>query len=125
MKVLPLVGVKSLAALNAFNLLLVGLSMVPGMGGLEFMEKVGELPEADREKLIRKALLIVTLQKEEVEALASFATDKNGVPYGPENLKNLSAGELHEILSLVCMEIGKIRVSLVTSAEKKSSDTSQ
>lgn len=124
MKLLPLVGPKSMRALNAFNMLLVGLSMLPGMGGLDWLDTVDEIPEAEKEKLIRRAVTIVPLQNEEIEALASFVADKNNVAYVNQNLSKLPVAELHEVLSIVCVEIGKIKVSLVTEAEKKSSENS-
>ena len=121
-KILPLTGYKSLRALNAFHALLLGLKMLPAyqMEGYEsFYASFGEKTDAEKETLLREAAVFVQLAEDEVQALISFATDKNGVPYSAVNLKNLTASELHEIIVAVCMEIGRIKIDLVTEAEKK------
>lgn len=121
-KILPLTGYKSLRALNAFHALLLGLKMLPAYqaeGYEEFYASFSEKTESEKETLLREAAVFVQLAQDEVEALISFATDKNGVPYSSVNLKNLSAGELHEIIVAVCMEIGRIKIDLVTEEEKK------
>lgn len=120
--VLPLKGYKSLRALNAFHALLLGLKMLPahiGESYESFHASFKEKDDAQKETMIREAAVFVKLEEDEIEALISFCCDKNGVPYGPMNLKNLTAGELHEIIVAVCMEIGRIRIDLVTEAEKK------
>ncbi len=121
-KILPLIGFKSLKALNAFNALLLGLKMLPAyqaVGYESFYASFNDKTESEKEKLLREAAVFVQLQEDEVNALLSFATDKNGIPYGPTNLKNLGAKELHEIIVAVCMEIGRIKIELVTEEEKK------
>lgn len=121
-KVLPLVGYKSLRALNAFHALLLGLKMLPAYlaeGYESFYASFAEKSDEEKEKLIREAAVFVQLTQEEVEALVSFCSDKNGVPYSAVNVKNLNAGELHEIIVAVCMEIGRIKIDLVSESEKK------
>ncbi len=122
MKILPLVGFKSLRALNAFNALLLGLKMLPAYIGETyetFFTSFQVKTEAEKETLIREAAVFVELQEDEVKALISFACDKNGIPYDDTNVKNLSAGDLHEIIVAVCMEIGRIKIELVSESEKK------
>lgn len=122
MKILPLQGYKSLRALNAFHALLLGLKMLPSYaaeGYESFYASFAEKTDAQKETLLREAVVFVELQKEEVEALISFATDKNGVPYSSVNLKNLGPKELHETIVAVCMEIGRIKIELVSDQEKK------
>lgn len=124
MKLLPLVGYKSLRAMNALHALLLGLKMLPAHVDEhyeEFFAAFQNRTEGEKETLVREAVAFVELQLDEVEALVSFAADKNGIPYGPSNIGNLGPGELHEIIVAVCMEIGRIRISLVSDAEKKSS----
>lgn len=121
-QVLPLTGYKSLRALNAFHALLLGLKMLPAYIGEDyesFYASFGEKTEGEKEKLVREAVVFVQLAEDEVEALISFAKDKNGVPFSKVNLKNLTAGDLHEIIVAVCMEIGRIKIELVTEQEKK------
>jgi hypothetical protein len=128
MKILELKGYKSLKALNAFHTLLLGLKMLPAYIQTpydEFFEGFKEMNEAEKEKKIREAAIFVPLEQNEVEALISFATDKNGIQYSSVNLKNLGAKEIHEIIVAVCMEIGKIEVSLLSEDEKKNFQTSQ
>ncbi len=122
MKVLELKGFRSLRALNAFNTLMLGLKMLPAYMGEqyeEFFERVSLMTEEDQEKLIREASVFVELQKEEVEALLSFCTDANGVPYSAENMKNLGPKDIHEGIVAVCKEIAKIKIDLIGKAEKK------
>ncbi len=122
MRVLELKGYKSLKALHAFHALMLGLKMLPSYiaeSYEDFYDRVSKMPEVDQEKLIREAALFVELQKEEVESLLSFCADANGVPYSPENLKNLGPKELHEIIVAVCVQISKIKIDLVSTDEKK------
>lgn len=126
-KVLPLQGYKSLRALNAFNALLLGLKMLPiyiTENYETFYESFKERSEDEKEKLIRQAVLFVQLEKDEVDSLLSFCTDKNGVPYDDTNIKNLKPDQLHECIVSVCMEIGKIKIEILSEAEKKKSPNS-
>lgn len=120
--ILPLVGYKSLRALNAFHALLLGLKMLPAYlaeGYESFYASFNTKTDVEKENALREAAVFVQLAEDEVEALISFATDKNGIPYGKENFKNLNAGEIHEIIVGVCMEIGKIKIDIVSEQEKK------
>jgi hypothetical protein len=128
MNILELKGYKSLKALNAFHTLLLGLKMLPAYIQIpyeEFYENFRDMPEPEKEKYIREAAVFVQLEQNEVEALVSFATDSNGIPYTAVNLKNLGAKEIHEIIVAVCMEIGKIEVALLSEEEKKNFQISQ
>jgi hypothetical protein len=127
-EVSPLVGYKSLKALNAFHKLMLGLKMLPmymGESYEDFYSKVDLMPPEDQEKLVREAVLFVELEREEVESLISFVPDKNGVPHGPAQLKSLDPGRLHEMIVAVCMEISKIKISFITDHEKKNLRISQ
>ncbi len=128
MNILPLKGYKSLRALNGFHALLLGLKMLPAyiLEPYEtFYASFSEKTDEQKEKLLKEAVMFVQLGQDEVEALISFATDKNGIPYSAVNLKNLSAAEMFEIIVAVCMEIGKIKIDLVSESEKKNSLNSQ
>lgn len=128
MKLLPLTGYKSLRALNAFHALLLGLKMLPTYRELpyeKFFAAFDERSDLEKEAMLREAAVFVQLQQDEVEALICFATDSNGVPYEAVNLRNLEPKEIHEIIVAVSMAIGRMKVSLVTSEEKKSSVSSQ
>ncbi len=128
MKILPLKGYKSLRALNGFHALLLGLKMLPAYieeAYETFYESFKEKSDSDKERLLREAAVFVQLGQDEVEALISFATDKNGIPYSAVNLKNLSLDELHKVIVAVCMEIGRIKIELITENEKKNSLGSQ
>jgi len=128
MKVLELKGYKSLRAFNAFHTLMLGLKMLPAYAMEsyeEFYTKVDLMPESDQEKLVREALLFVNLSQDELEALLSFATDSNGIGYGPANIKNLGPKDMVEAAIPVCMAIAKIDVNLITADEKKNSEDTQ
>lgn len=127
MNILPLKGYKSLRALNGFHALLLGLKMLPAyiLEDYEtFYSSFSEKSDAQKEKLLKEAVMFVQLGQDEVEALISFATDKNGIPYTAVNMKNLSVGQMFDIIVAVCMEIGRIKVDLVSEAEKKNSEGS-
>lgn len=122
MKVLPLTGYKSLKALNAFHALLLGLKMLPAYITIsyeEFYASFQTKTDEEKEKFIREAVLFVQLQEDEVEALIGFSTDQNGIPLSKINMKNLGPGELHEIIVQVCMEIGRIKIDILSEDEKK------
>lgn len=128
MKLLPLKGYKSLKALNAFHALLLGLKMLPmyrAQSYETFYEGFKDKTEGEKETFLREAVIFVTLEQDEVEALIGFACDKHGVPYSPVNMKNLSPDELHEVIVAVCMEIGRIKIELVSESEKKKLGSSQ
>ncbi len=85
----------------------------------EFYKKIDDMSPEDQEKILREAVLFVELQKEEVEAIVCFATDANNVPFETANLAKLPAKEIHEIIVAVCLEIAKIKITLVSEDEKK------
>lgn len=120
--VLPLVGFKSLRALNAFHSLLLGLKMLPiylDVDYVSFFDSFKLKTEAEKESALRQALAFVNLTNEELDALISFSTDSNGIRYTSINRENLKAEEIFEIVIAVCMEIGRIEITLVSEAEKK------
>jgi len=128
MKVLPLKGYKSLGALRAFNVLMLGLKMLPTYMGedyKEFLDRISQLPDDDQMKMIKEAALFVELGKDEIEAILSFCADKNGAPYEAANLKNLGPKEITEMVVAVCFEISKMKINFITENEKKKSETSQ
>lgn len=121
-KVLPLRGYKSLRALNGFNALLLGFKMLPMYMGEtyeKFYGQFAEKPDHEKEQMLREAAVFVALDEPEVKALVSFACDANGIPYDDKNMKNLDVKQLHEIIVAVCMEIGRMRVDILSDAEKK------
>lgn len=128
MNLLPLAGYKSLRVLNAFHSLLLGLKMLPvylDTNYVDFFASFKDKSDAEKESALRQAAAFVELSPEEVEAIVSFATDSNGVPYSGVNIKQLGPDEIFEIIVAVCMEVGRIKVDLVTEEEKKKFPTSQ
>lgn len=128
MKVLELKGHRALHALNGFSALLLGLKMLPLY--LEtpyeaFYASFLTKTDAEKETAVRQALAFVQLDLDEIEAMASFVVDPNGVPYSAASLKSLPLDQLFEIIVAVCLAIGRIRIPIVTEAEKKKSRTSR
>jgi hypothetical protein len=122
MKVLELKGYRALKALNGFHALLLGLKMLPAHiaeSYESFYASFNDKTEKEKETLLREAVAFVQLGEDEVQAIVSFATDKNGVPYSSVNVKSLSMKELFEIIIAVCMEIGRIKIDIVSEEEKK------
>jgi len=126
-KVLPLVGSKALKAFGAFNTLLLGLKMTPmnmSEDYVAFFESFKTMDDGQKETELRKAVAMVPLTPEEVETLVCFTTDQNGVPFSEVNVKNLALEELFDCIVAVCVEIGRIKVDLVSEDEKKKFQTS-
>lgn len=122
MNILPLKGPKSVRALQAFQVLVLCGNMLPeymGMSGEDYGKMADGLGEPEKEKLLRKILTTIPTQEDEIYALAAFAADKNGVPYSKINIDSLGPGQIIEILVAVCMEIAKIKITMVTDEEKK------
>lgn len=128
-KVAPLVGIKSLRCLNAFQALLLGMKMLPGYQHLTFEEFITLVDGMEREEqaqVLTHGAKIVALDPEEVKALVCFCSDKNGIPYIEANIKSLKPNELVEVIVTVCMEvIQNLHVDLVTKEEKKNSSPGQ
>jgi hypothetical protein len=128
-QVSELKGIQSLHAFNAYNSLLMGLKMIPeymSIGFEDFLKMLDGLEsEAERRKILTTAARFVKLEEDELNALISFCSDSNGVPYGKENLKNLKPEELVDVIVSVCLKMSEIKVDLVTEAEKKKSETGQ
>ncbi len=127
-KVSEIKGIRSLRAFNVYNSLLLGIKMLPQYlkeSYEEFYSRLKDMEEGDQAKIIREAAFFIELQPEELEAIAVFCRDGNGVPISKENLKNFNPGELIEMIEAVCMEISKFKIDLVSEAEKKNSVTSQ
>ncbi len=112
----------SLRVLNAFNALMLGLKMLPAYMGEtyeEFLGRIHDMPPEDQEKMIREAVHFVQLQRDELEAIMSFAEDSNGVPYCQASLKTIEADTLVNGIVAVCMQIAKMKIDLVSEDEKK------
>lgn len=123
-KVAPLKGFKSFRAMQAFHTLMLGLNYLPkyiGRDYVEFYASIAAMSEPEQERMVREAALFVEIQKDEMDAILSFALDSNGIPFDDTNRGNLGPAEQHEALVAVCLEIGKIKVTLVSEAEKKKS----
>lgn len=123
-KVLPLVGIKTLPAMTCFYRLLAGLKMIPihdkmGASFEEFLEWISELPESEKRKMIKLALLFVDMPQDDWPSILCLAADKNGIPYGPENIKNLDIQNMVEIALEVFLRIGDIKIYMVSENEKK------
>lgn len=128
MKLLELRGPRTLRPLNVFSALMLGLKMLPAYATEsyeDFLSRVGEMPRADQEKMIREALSFVDLRPEDVEGVCSFCADPNGVPYSSANIKNLGIREILEIIVAVCLEIVDIAVDFINDDEKKKLRPSQ
>lgn len=126
-KVLELKGWKALRAFNAFHTLLLGLKMLPAYLGEkyeDFYAAMAEKSDDEKEKMIREAMAFVALEREEVEAVCSFAATPHGVPLTPAMVAKLSGEDLFEVMVAVLMEIGRIKITLVSDSEKKNLKTS-
>lgn len=121
-KTLPLVGYKSLRALNAFHMIMMGLKMIPIYAFIpyeEFFQSFEEKTQPEKDMFLREGLAIIELQEDEIEALLGFCTDPNGIPYGKANVKNLDLKTIYDCCLMVLIEISKIEITFITESEKK------
>jgi len=121
-KTLPLVGYKSLRALNAFHMIMMGLKMIPIYAFMKYEDFFGMFEEKtleEKELFLREGLAMIELQEDEIDALIGFCLDSNGVPYGKANIKNLKLKDIYECCLSVMIEISKIEISFITESEKK------
>lgn len=123
-KVAELKGIKSLRVLNVFQTLMFGLKMLPQFASEEFEDfylKIQSMSPEQQEQMIRTAVQFVPLDAEDLGALFGFCLDPNGVPLSAQNINNLKPDELLDIIVLVCKEVVKFKIYLVSDAEKKKS----
>lgn len=128
MKVSELKGYKSMGALNAFNALLLGMKMLPMYATIpyeQFHEDFKTMDESEKESMIRQAIAFVQLEQVEIESLITFCSDKNNIPYNSASLKSMDMKTIHEIITAVCMEVGRIKIDLLSEQEKKKYQTSR
>jgi hypothetical protein len=123
MKVRELRGIPAFHAFQAYQKIILGLKMLPAYASESFEEfyaRVEKMPFRDQETLIREAVALGTrLDPEEVMDLLQFGEDANGVPWSSVNVKSLDVGGLHEAIVAVCCELAKVKIKLVSEAEKK------
>lgn len=121
-KVLPLKGPDTYWALQSYIKLLFGLKMLPVYASLsieEFFDKIEKMPVEDRRKVVREAVLMVTLDRDELNSLMKFAADKNGVPFTHENTKSLEPNEVMNIVHAVTQAIAALEPNFLSVSEKK------
>lgn len=121
-QVSELKGYQSYKAFNAYHHLLMGMKMIPEYSSLSFEDFLAVLDEMtleDKKKVVTNGVKFVNLEEDELQSMMSFCSDKNGVPYTKENMKNLGPDKITEIVVAVAMEIAKIKVDFVTEEEKK------
>lgn len=122
MKVLPLRGPDTYWALQSYIKLLFGLKMLPAYAKFsleEFFAMIEAMPVEDRRKIVREAVLMVTLDRDEVNALTRFAADKNGVPFTAENTARMEPAEFMEVIHAVTQEIAALEPNFLSITEKK------
>lgn len=121
-KVLPLVEYPSYVALVSFQHLMLGLKMIPEYASESFegfMARIQALPHDDQIMMVRKAAMFVKMDREDIESILYFCTDKNGVRYSKENMKNLGPDEIIDMIVAVCAEIIKMKTNFLSEKEKK------
>lgn len=121
-KLLPLKGPDSYWALQSYIKLLFGLKMLPMYMGKtleEFFEYIEAMSVEDRKKIVREAVLMVTLDQSELSSLMKFAADKNGVRFSNENTAALSPSEFMEIIQAVAQAIAALEPNFLSAREKK------
>lgn len=121
-KLLPLKGPDTYWALQSYIKLLFGLKMLPMYMGQtleEFFDHIEQMPVDDRKKIVRQAVLMVTLERDEVSSLMKFAADKNGVRFSNENVSGLDPNEFMEIIHAVTQAIASLEPNFLSAREKK------
>ena len=122
LEIKPIKGVDGWRAFNAYQKLLLGVKMLPAYAHEtyeDFYDRIDELNDEDKLKILKEAVALVELEEHEIEALAFFCRDANGQSYRRENLPNLGINEIFKIVVAVCFEISKINVDFLSDDEKK------
>ena len=122
-KVLTIEGMDSYYPCQAYYKLLFGLSMIPAYAHMSLSEFAGYcelLSDDDKEKIIKEAVQIVTLEPDEILKVVCWAVDPNGVRYSRENLKKATPQFINEILRAVILEVAKAhKIDMISEDEKK------
>lgn len=121
-KLLPLKGPDTYWALQTYIKLLFGLKMLPMYMGQtleELFDSIEKMPVEDRKKIVREAVLMVTLDQGEINSLLKFAADKNGVRFSNENTSALDPNEFMEIIQAVAQSIASLEPNFLSAREKK------
>lgn len=91
---------------------------------VDFYERIEAMPDEDQEKMLKEAVFLVDLSRDEVKNLLKMATDANGVRYSEANVKSLGPLEIFAILLAVCKEIVNSKPKALSEDEKKKSQIS-
>jgi hypothetical protein len=122
LKVLPLVGLKSLRAFNVYHTLLLGYKMLPAKIGMtyeDFLTEFYEIDQKEKEKVLRQAIAFVPIEQEELDALTCFCCDTNDIPLTKINTKGMTPKELIDVVVAVCLELSKIKLYSINEDVKK------
>lgn len=115
-------GYESYQAFVAFHRLLYGIKMLPHYEGEtypEFFKRINSMSEDEQRMIFSEALSFVLLTPEEIQALAFFGEDQNGVQYHAANIKNTPFSRIVEVAAEVCIAFGKIPPPHFVSAYEK------
>lgn len=126
--VLELKGIESQFAYYAYHKLMLGLNMLPSYVAEKyqsFYNRIDKLSDDDKLAILKEAAIFVDLNPKELQDLAYFCTDKNGIRYTPINMKNLNPIDITEIIVSVCWACSKLGFDFLSDDEKKNSVNSQ
>lgn len=121
-KVLELKNSGSMAALNVYITLLIGLKHLPEYyleDWDEFFQRIEQMDDISKENFIRRGAMITPLEAKDIEGALRFVADPNGVPYTSANIKNLGLKEIFESVVAVSVAVSRLQINFVTAAEKK------
>lgn len=127
-KTLPLEGLESYWAAQAYIKLLLGLKMLPSYlleTYEQFYGRIEIMDQSDKENMLREAVMHVSLLEDEVLQVVKFAADQNGVRFTKVNMQKLTPDQILEIIIAVILEISKIKIKFVSESEKKNLIISQ
>lgn len=121
-KVLELKNSGSMAALNLYTTLLIGLKHLPEHyleDWEDYFARIEAMDKVSLENFIRRGAMIVQLESKDIEGALRFVADPNGVPYSPANIKNLGLKDIFEMVVAIALEVASLEINFVTEAEKK------
>ena len=122
-------GYESLVTLNAFGrLVLFVCNAEPTLAHLDLSmlyEELGQMTDVEKEELIRKAVFLHQLERDEFHCILKFINDENGIAVSERMARTMTPNDLHELICQVFIELSNFRVSLIVDDEKKNCPTSQ
>jgi hypothetical protein len=107
-------GLKSPAGFQVLYTLLIGYYTIPAFDKNpdfnEFIKEFEKMPREQKRDILAKSACVTPLKEEEYLNVLCFCKDENGIPYGRENVENLTYDQIIDKVIEVCLAYSDCRV---------------